>query len=198
MKSSPTLTATTSGLFSVTAAAATQLAVIAQPNAVVQPGGTFGFTVQVEDQSGNLVTTYSGPVTAILGANPGNDVLQGTTTVNAVAGIATFSGLTLNIQASGYTLEAISGNLSPATTNTFNVAINPPTHLAITLPPAPTSGFPAGSTLGGIVVMVEDALGNAVPSYTGPVTLSLSSAPPARRSPPRRAPPPSLSAARAT
>ena len=46
-------------------------------------------------------------------------------TVAAVSGVATFSGLTLNNAANGYTLQASSGGLT-ATTNLFNVTPLPP------------------------------------------------------------------------
>ena len=172
--SSPSLTATTSGSFSITPAAASQLVVATQPNAVVPPGGSFGFTVLVEDASGNVVPSFSGPVTAALVANPGSDTLGGTIMVNAVNGVATFTNLILNNQATGYTLQATSDGLSPALTSAFNVAVNPPTHLIFTSPPA--SGLQVGSTFG-VQVTVADALNNAVPNYNGPVTLTLGSGP---------------------
>ena len=173
--SSPTLTATTSGLFSVTQSAASQIVISSQPRSVVLPGGSgFGFTALIEDASGNVVTTFSGPVTAVLVANPGNDTLLGTTTVNAVNGVATFTNLILNNQATGYTLEAVSGGLTSPPTNAFNVAINPPTHLVFTSPPA--GNLPAGTPFGGTVT-VEDANNQPVTSYNGPVTISLGSGP---------------------
>ena len=53
--------------------------------------------VAVEDHYGNLVTSDSSNVTLSLGAaaSGGGGVLEGTTTVAAVDGLATFSGLSI-------------------------------------------------------------------------------------------------------
>src|SRR5437762_11685848 len=47
----------------------------------------------VEDGLGNTVTSFSGNVTVVLGANPGPGTLAGHTTVAAVNGVATFADL---------------------------------------------------------------------------------------------------------
>ena len=47
--------------------------------------------------------------------------MSGTLTVNAVAGVATFSDLSINIAADGYTLIASSAGLTSATSNSFNI-----------------------------------------------------------------------------
>ena len=76
-----------------------------QPPASVTAGSPFGLTVQAEDSSGNLDSSFNGTVTVALASNPGGATLGGTLTVTASGGVATFSGLTLNKAASGYTLE---------------------------------------------------------------------------------------------
>jgi streptogramin lyase len=85
------------------------LVVTQQPPASVTAGSGFGLTVQAEDSSGNLITSFNGKVTVALGSNPGGSTLGGTLTVTASAGVATFSGLTLNKAASGYALAATAG-----------------------------------------------------------------------------------------
>jgi len=100
---------------------ATQLAVAAQPPASVVAGDAFELQVSVEDSIGNLDTTFHGSVTLTLANNPGGGSLGGTLTVTAVDGVATFSGLTLDLAGSGYTLEATATGLTAATTNSFNV-----------------------------------------------------------------------------
>ena len=40
-----------------------------------------------------------------IGTNPGGGTLSGTTTVAAVAGVATFSNLSINKAGTGYTLD---------------------------------------------------------------------------------------------
>jgi hypothetical protein len=77
--------------------------------------------VAVQDASGTTVTTSSASVTLALGANPGSATLIGTKTVDAVNGVATFSDLSLDKGANGYTLTAASTGLTGATSASFNI-----------------------------------------------------------------------------
>ena len=119
---SKTLTAQASGLasatslpFTISAAAASQLAFTTQPG-----GGTAGaaFVPQpvltLQDAFGNTVTGLAQNVTLALQANPGADVLGGTTTVavNTGTGQAVFSGLSLTHAATGYTLTATGNSVA--------------------------------------------------------------------------------------
>ena len=64
-------------------------------------------TVEIRDGNGNVVTTSTASVTVAIGTNPSvTGVLSGTTTLNAVAGVATFSNLSINLSGVGYTLNA--------------------------------------------------------------------------------------------
>jgi hypothetical protein len=56
--------------------------------------------VQVIDENNNLATQSGAAVTLAIGNNPSGGTLSGTTTINAVGGIATFSGLSINNAAS--------------------------------------------------------------------------------------------------
>jgi hypothetical protein len=76
--------------------------------------------VDLLDGNGNIVPSSNAQVTVVLGSNPGGSTLSGTTTVNATNGVASFSGLSLNNAANGYTLVASSGSLTPATSASFN------------------------------------------------------------------------------
>jgi hypothetical protein len=76
-------------------------------------------TVELVDASGNVVDS-SAPVTVALGENPGGATLGGTTTQNAVHGVATFDDLTLDRPDNGYTLVASSGELTSSTSSPFN------------------------------------------------------------------------------
>jgi hypothetical protein len=95
----------------------------AQTKAGEAQAGTVLPTIQVaiEDAQGNVVTTATNPVTISLGNNPGGAQLLGTTTVNAVNGIATFSDLRISKSGSGYTLVASSPGLQGATTQSFTI-----------------------------------------------------------------------------
>ncbi|MGH9892770.1 MAG: hypothetical protein ACREA0_12425, partial [bacterium] len=48
-------------------------------------------TVGALDANGNVVSRYAGNVTIVIGTNPSGGVLSGTTTVAAIAGVATFT-----------------------------------------------------------------------------------------------------------
>src|SRR2546427_7626130 len=62
------------------------------------------------DSAGSMVTTFTGPITVSLLANPGGDPLA-PQTVNAVNGLATFSNLRIDKAASGYSLVATASGL---------------------------------------------------------------------------------------
>ena len=67
----------------------------AQPPASITSNEHFGLTIEVEDASGNVVPTFNGNVTVVLVDKHQAGKLHGTTTVAAINGIATFSGLTM-------------------------------------------------------------------------------------------------------
>jgi hypothetical protein len=105
-----------------TAGAANQVAFGIQPS--IAAAGTSiapAVTVIVEDANGNTVTTSTAAVTIAIRNNPGGGTLGGTTTVNAVGGVATFSNLNISNLGTGYTLTASSPGLTGATSGTFNV-----------------------------------------------------------------------------
>ena len=145
----------------------------------VVAGSTFGMTVAVEDQFGNVVPTYNTPVS--LGAaatvagpiinNLIGGVLSGSTSVIPVNGVASFSGLTLNKSGDGVSLKkATSGTLVPVQTASFNVVPTAPSQLVVTVQPPPVD---IAGTAFNVIVSVEGASGNLATSYNGPVTLSL-------------------------
>ena len=116
------LTAVTSSAFNITAGPPTKLIFGVQPsNTAVGATITPAVTVQVEDAGGHVVTTSTASVSMGFGANPGSGVLSGTTTVNAVSGVATFSTLSVTMQGIGYSLSASSSGLTGATSSTFNI-----------------------------------------------------------------------------
>ena len=123
-----TLTASGSGLASATSASfnitnvATQLIFTTQPTSTVT-GSTItpSVVVSVEDSSGRVVTTSSASIAIAIASNPGGGTLSGTTPVNAVNGVATFSNLSINRVGAGYTLRTSSNGLISATSATFSV-----------------------------------------------------------------------------
>ncbi len=146
-----------------------------------QPGnGTSGLAlvtkpvVQLRDASGVLMATSTAAVTATLN---GAGTLSGTTTVNAVAGIATFSNLIITGSGS-FTLTFSTSGLASANSNSFSVASTPATKLAIAQQPAGAASGAAFATQP--IVQIRDVNHNLVSSSTatvnavatGPGTLS--------------------------
>jgi hypothetical protein len=173
------LTAATSTAFEVTAAppVAKTLVFTAQPQNALA-GSAIAPPVQVtaRDSLGILVATYTGSVTVAIATNPSGGTLSGTSAVNAVNGVATFSTLSVDKAGTGYTLaaSATAGGLTPATSAAFNVTTPPPVAktLAFTAQPGTTR---AGLVIAPAVqVTARDSLGSTVTSYTGNITLTLS------------------------
>ncbi len=80
--------------------------------------------VEAVDANGNRVTGFNKSVALVIVANPSGATLVGTTMVTAIDGVATFSGLSIDREGTGYTLQATSGTLTPAVTAPFNVLSN--------------------------------------------------------------------------
>jgi hypothetical protein len=165
------LPAALSSVLDVTPAAPAQLVVSSGPPGSVFAGSGFGLTVLVEDAFGNLVTSFDGGVTVSLAGGPHGAGLGGLSSLAAVDGVATFSGLTLTQAGDGYSLEATSGNLTPATTGPITVTTAAPAQLVVRAQPPETVTAGIGF---GLSVAVEDAYGNLATTYGGEVTIGLS------------------------
>lgn len=164
------LSGASSDPFTVIAGAAAQLVVTTQPPGAVGAGNGFGLMVTAEDSLGNRANTFSGNVIVALASNPGGSTLGGTPTTSAANGVAIFSNLTLNHAGNQYTLQASSGNLTLAVTNTINVSPGLATQLVVTSKP-PTS-LQAGAAFG-LVVTAEDSFGNVATSFSNTETVAL-------------------------
>ncbi len=141
-----------------------------QPQATA--AGTAIPPVQVAalDSAGHRVTTFTGPITVSLGANPGGDPLA-PQTVNAVNGLATFSNLRIDKAASGYSLVATGSGLPNATSTVFTIVPGTATQLVFTVPPSNT---PARATIQPPVqVTAYDAFGNQATNFTGSVLVAI-------------------------
>jgi hypothetical protein len=164
-----------SALITVTPRPATRLGFLQQPgNTTAGQPLAPPVRVAVQNDLGGTVGNGTQTVTIALGSNPGNATLSGTTTVQAINGIATFSNLSLDKAAAGYTLTATAGNLTAATSTSFNTSAGPASQLAITTaPPASaTSGQPLAPQP---AVQLRDAFGNAVGQAGVVVTAAIAS-----------------------
>ena len=168
------LTGTTSANFNVTTGTATLLAFTVQPSNT-SAGVPLSPAVQatVQDALGNRVTTASTAVTIAIGTNPGSGTLSGTAVVNAINGVASFSGLSIAPGGSGYTLTAAGSGLTTATSAPFNVtAVLPASQLVFSIPPANAG---AGEPLSPAVqVEIRDGAGNRVTTARDAVTIAFS------------------------
>ncbi|HEX7937764.1 MAG TPA: hypothetical protein VF483_02160, partial [Gemmatimonadaceae bacterium] len=128
--------------------------------------------VQVQDAGGNKVATATDSVTLAIGTNPGAGTLSGTVKTAAVAGVATFSNLSINNAGSGYTLTAAAPTLTGAVSSAFNVAtVGAAAKVAFISQP---SNVVAGSAMSpSFAVQIQDASGALVTSSSAQVTLSI-------------------------
>jgi streptogramin lyase len=151
-----------------------ELVVTQQPPGSVTAGTAFGLTVDAENSSGNLITSFDGTVTAALASNPAGATLGGTLSVTASDGVATFSNLSLTKAAAGYTLDVSASGLGGATTTAITVTPAAPTQVAIT--EEPPASVTAGSGFG-LQASIEDAYGNVVTTANNTVSVALATDP---------------------
>ncbi len=168
-----TLGATGSGLTAATSPAfdvVDNLAVASLPPTTVVAGAPFGITVEAKDGSGKVDTSFNGDVTAsTVSSDPWGSLMQ-TVTLQAVQGVAVFSGLAVD-QAGFYVLGVDGNSLSWSQ----DLMVNPgaATQLAATSqPPNLTAGAPFN-----VVISAKDAFGNVDPTYSGGVKLALANPP---------------------
>ena len=120
LASAPTVTVSAGA--TAVAGAAKKLAFQVQPGtAVTNVALAPAVQIVAQDSLGNTATAFTGNVTLAFGANPTGATLAGTLTVAAVAGVATFSGISVDNIASGYTLTASATGLAAATSASFAI-----------------------------------------------------------------------------
>jgi PKD-like domain/FG-GAP-like repeat len=117
--------------------------------------------VEVLDDGGNVVACAGGAVTATIlpGTGTAGAVLHGTTTVNAVAGVATFSNLSIDQSGAPYQLAFSHPIASAARSLPFSVG-NPP--------PAPVAGSNSPVCEGHPLQLTAAAVPGATYHWTGP------------------------------
>ena len=165
----------TSGTFSINAGKAAQLAFTLEPTSAA--GGS-SFTgqpqVTVEDSGGNPIAGNTDQISLALTSGTGTPGAALTCTSNmvtAVDGVASFSGCSINLAGTGYTLTATDSAASLTGTSTpIDVTEGTASQIAFTTEP---SGGPGGVPFGTQpVVSLTDSGGNAV---AGQVKLSIES-----------------------
>jgi hypothetical protein len=156
---------------------ASKVAFTTQPSASTVSDVAFARqpVVTIQDANGNTVTYSTASVT--LSLTTGTGTLGGTVTMNAVNGIADFSGKGLNIDLVGTNkvLTAASLGLTSATTSpAFSITAGPASRLALTTQPS------ASAANGAVfaqqpVIQLRDAAGNAVSQAGVVVTAAIAS-----------------------
>ena len=92
----------------------------------MHPIMTPAITVVARDTLGNIDVTFSGSVTVELAANTDGAFLDGTKTVAAVSGVASFGDLSVDKAGSGFTLVATATGAALATSAAFNIVAPAP------------------------------------------------------------------------
>ncbi|MFN7139788.1 MAG: beta strand repeat-containing protein, partial [Limisphaerales bacterium] len=159
--SSGSLTPVTSQNVVISPGAAANLSIQTQPSPTATAGVAFAQqpVIRIEDAYGNLITN-SVPVTVT--RNAGSGTLQGTTTVNAVNGIATFTNLH-HFVAGTINLQFTSPGLNSATSSNIVIGHGPAAQLSIFTQPSATAT--AGvSFVQQPVIRILDQYGNLVTS----------------------------------
>lgn len=143
--------------------AASSITFESQPTNITAGQSLPNISVAVRDGANTVLTTYTGPVTLTTSGGTAGAKLVGDTVQNAVAGVATFTGLTVDRGGSNYRLVATGGGAPPGQSNTFNVAAAPAANIALL--GGDGQSAPAGGTLtDSIRVRVTDSFGFPVPA----------------------------------
>lgn len=146
---------TATSCLNIPAPPATKLAFTVEPNASYAANGTITVAVSVEDASSNVVTTDNSQIALTLqGGNP-LATLGGTTTLNAVNGVASFS-VSVDLLGAAYTLHAADGALTPDDSSAFNVTAGLPAAISFTQQPSDAIAGAANNPA--IVVTVTDGV----------------------------------------
>jgi hypothetical protein len=122
-----------SSTFTVSPAPASRLVFPQHINNFTAGGTVPNARVEIQDSVGNVVTSATNAIVLAIAAGPTGAVLEGTTTVNPVNGVATFSDLVLKKSSDRspvqYQLSATTSGLTSGLSNNFNVNAGAPAKL---------------------------------------------------------------------
>jgi hypothetical protein len=170
-----TITSAPSTAFNVLPGPGAKLAFTTQPTNTVAGQTIAPVVVAVQDTASNTDTSYSGTVTVAITAGTGKPgaPLNGTKTVAVANGLATFSTLSIDSAATGYTLTATSTGLTSATSAAF--AINPGAGNRLQFTVQPSNAAATAFITPTVKVTAYDVKGNVATGFTGNVTLTITS-----------------------
>lgn len=164
------LTAVQTEILTVTPSAATDITIVTQPSSNAVAGTAFASqpVIHIVDTYGNIVTTDNfTQITAT--RNSGTGTLQGTTTITASGGIATFSNLSHNV-ANNIDLSFSATGFNDVVSNSINV--NPATASGLIFSIPPSNGN-TGQIVPVIETQVIDAFQNPVDTAGLTVNLNI-------------------------
>src|SRR5205823_236072 len=161
---------TTSAAFKVTAGSATQLVFSVQPSTTTAGAAiTPAVEVTAQDAGGNTATGFTGDITVAIGTNPSSGTLAGTLTHAAVAGVATFPGLSIDKAGTGYTLTATGAGST--TSAAFNITAGTATTLVIYAGESTRTAGRASTPAGEVTAL--GANDNTATGFSGDVTVAI-------------------------
>jgi hypothetical protein len=165
-------TPATSTAFNITPGAATHLTFSQQPTSAASGVAVSpAVTVTALDASDNVATGFANQVSLAIANNAGGGTLSGGAAVSPIAGVATFSAVSLDKVGTGYTLSASATGVTGATSTGFNITPGTATKLAFTVEP---SNAAAGASIAPAVqVTAQDAAGNIATGFSGSVTVAI-------------------------
>ena len=166
------ITSASTNTFDITPGAASKLAFTSQPASNVAGVSVGSPVVTAQDQFGNTATAFTGLVTLSLATNPGSSTISGTTSVNAVAGVASFGPISLNHASTGNSLAASATGLTSATSNSFDIFTGGAATILV-IGGAGQSANISSVLPNPIIVQVQDLGGNGVAGST--VTFAVTS-----------------------
>lgn len=124
--------------------------------------------IEILDAAGNLVPAADATVTATIAT--GGGTITGST-ATAVAGVATFNGMTISGTIGDRTITFSSGALAPVTSIGLPLSPGLPSRLTIrTQPLGAVTGLPL---IAQPVIEIRDAAGNLATTYSGAVSATL-------------------------
>lgn len=133
--------------------------------------------VTLVNAEGSTITSFSGTVHVDIApsAGPAGATLGGRRDVSAVAGVATFSDLSISKAGSGYRLEATADGVAPVTSSSFGINPGPAHHPKFIVQPSNTT--PNRPITPAVVVEVHDVYGNVATGFTGVLYMDLGNDP---------------------
>jgi uncharacterized repeat protein (TIGR03803 family) len=147
----------------------THLAFTTQPTNTQANGVFSGNVIVTIEGAGNQTAAFDDSAVTIALAK-GTDALGGTTTVNAVDGVATFTGLSLGSTGT-FTIKATDGSLTSATSHPFMVPLTP--QMSIAQEPGDVA---AGAKMTmPVAVNLKDQFGNLLTTNHSVMKLSIAS-----------------------